>query len=80
MLGIPYAKPPVGSLRFAKPKPFGGFGTKKRNATVYGSACLQQTARPGVAVIGSEDCLSLNIYTANSQHKKVSFFKHAVVS
>ncbi|TFY61394.1 hypothetical protein EVJ58_g4533 [Rhodofomes roseus] len=40
-LGIPYADPPVGDLRFRParpPKPWIGV----RNATAYGAACLQQ--------------------------------------
>ena len=39
-LGIPYAEPPVGELRFAAPKPpkrWSGI----RNATEYGARCPQ---------------------------------------
>jgi para-nitrobenzyl esterase len=55
-LGIPYAKPPTGSLRWMPPVPFGKFKTPLE-ATQFGSECTQ----PGPS--GSEDCLFLNVYT-----------------
>ncbi|KAL1129037.1 hypothetical protein AAG570_013569 [Ranatra chinensis] len=64
-LGIPYAKPPAGKYRFHEavaPGPWLGV----YNATSYGSDCMQysqvtyKTSRP---VIGSEDCLYINVHT-----------------
>src|SRR5271167_3169692 len=55
-LGIPYAKPPVGALRWEPPEAFGKFETPFE-ATAFGSECTQ----PGP--FGSEDCLFLNVYT-----------------
>nr|CAD7416654.1 unnamed protein product [Timema poppensis] len=55
-LGIPYAQPPVGDLRFKAPQdPVAWEGT--RDATTFGSSCVQDS------VSGSEDCLYLNVYT-----------------
>nr|CAD7417913.1 unnamed protein product [Timema poppensis] len=56
--GVPYAKPPVGELRFKSPRapdPWKGI----RDATTEGSMCLQFKDE----LEGSEDCLYLNIYT-----------------
>ncbi len=55
-LGIPYAKPPVGFMRWLPPKPFGKFTGGTFEATHFGNECPQ----PGP--IGSEDCLFLNVY------------------
>ncbi len=59
-LGIPYATPPVGPLRWYPPQPPAPFaGTYQ--ATQFGSACPQgisQFGRPST----NEDCLYLNIY------------------
>ncbi|MGD0116594.1 MAG: carboxylesterase family protein [Candidatus Binatus sp.] len=55
-LGIPYAQPPIGSLRWLPPKAFGKFSAPFE-ANAFGSECTQ----PGPA--GSEDCLYLNVYT-----------------
>jgi len=55
-LGIPYAAPPVGAMRWMPPQPFGKF-TAPLQATQFGSACTQS------GPIGSEDCLFLNVYT-----------------
>ncbi|KAL5279788.1 CES5A.2 family protein [Megaselia abdita] len=62
-LGIPYAKPPVGSLRFESPVPFPSWeGT--RNATADGSNCPQTfPLSPNQKVEGNEDCLFVNVYT-----------------
>ncbi|KAL5337349.1 Alpha/Beta hydrolase protein [Aspergillus crustosus] len=51
-LGIPYAEPPT---RFSYAKPYSGKSRTIR-ATKYGPRCAQEDG-------GSENCLSLNIYT-----------------
>ncbi len=56
-LGIPYAAPPVGALRWRPPKRYGLFPGFVLQASQFGSACTQ----PGG--IGSENCLFLNVYT-----------------
>jgi para-nitrobenzyl esterase len=62
--GIPYAKPPVGPLRFKAPEPAASW-KDTRDATVLGAACPQE--RPVELVKGeaaqSEDCLTLNVWT-----------------
>ncbi|HZD01703.1 MAG TPA: carboxylesterase family protein [Actinomycetes bacterium] len=56
-LGIPYAAPPAGDLRWAPPQPAAPWsGTLQ--ATAFGTACQQ--ARPNVQ--SSEDCLYLNVW------------------
>ena len=58
-LGIPYAEPPLGVLRFAKPipkKPWEGI----RNALDYGAKCPQKTSNSSEST--DEDCLYLNIF------------------
>ncbi|KAL5279765.1 CES5A.2 family protein [Megaselia abdita] len=62
-LGIPYAKPPVGELRFKSPVPFPPW-QGVRNATEDGSQCFQMGfLNPLGPPEGSEDCLTLNVYT-----------------
>ena len=59
-LGIPYAAPPVGTLRWKPPKRYGYFPGFILQAAQFGSACTQ----PGG--VGSEDCLFLNVFTPSS--------------
>src|SRR5262249_8862991 len=63
-LGIPYAKPPVGPLRFAAPEPAEGWNDV-RDATAFATAWVQGNA--GVGLTGGaatgEDCLYLNVWT-----------------
>ncbi|KAL5279763.1 CES5A.2 family protein [Megaselia abdita] len=61
-LGIPFAKPPVGELRFKSPVPFPPW-QGERNATESGSKCFQTNFFVENAVEGSEDCLFLNVFT-----------------
>lgn len=58
--GIPYAEPPVGSLRFAPPKPWSKqFGA--RPAATPANICPQAGGAFGTAK-GAEDCLYLNVW------------------
>ena len=56
-LGIPYAVPPVGQLRFARPRSLSSSFDGTRNATQYGYSCYQYSDPTFVL---SEDCLTLN--------------------
>ncbi|XP_053666505.1 juvenile hormone esterase-like [Anopheles marshallii] len=61
-VGIPYAKPPVGKLRFRKPQPIEPW-TDDYNATESKPACLQRAfLLPDQPVVGDENCLYLNVY------------------
>jgi para-nitrobenzyl esterase len=77
-LGIPYAAPPVGELRWKPPQPVAKWpGTRKANS--YGAACpqaadpdeeaytkeLAQTFEPYYTYHTDEDCLFLNLWTTN---------------
>ncbi|XP_044583859.1 venom carboxylesterase-6-like [Cotesia glomerata] len=62
--GIPYAEPPVGDLRFRPPQKVKSW-TGDIVAVKTGSPCLQYIHAPDHGterIIGSEDCLYLNIY------------------
>ncbi|XP_011635208.1 esterase FE4-like [Pogonomyrmex barbatus] len=59
-LGIPYAQPPVGELRFRSPQQWNNTWMKIRDATIDGQKCIQITN--GTKIVGSEDCLYLNIF------------------
>jgi len=59
-LGIPYAKPPVGTLRWRPPKTFGRW-KGVFEATAFGNVCPQMNTTG--AVVGDENCLFLNVYT-----------------
>jgi para-nitrobenzyl esterase len=59
-LGIPYAAPPVGSLRWTPPQPYGLFHDLVFHAIQFGGVCPQLGTFG--EVFGSEDCLVLNVY------------------
>ncbi|KAG5513761.1 hypothetical protein PMAC_000799 [Pneumocystis sp. 'macacae'] len=60
-LGIPYALPPVGDLRFEDPVPIEKLKTSWE-ATYYRSYCPQDSISVKNPIL-NEDCLYLNIYT-----------------
>ena len=58
-LGIPYAAPPVGELRWRPPQPAAPW-TEPRQAMAFGPACPQGGPLENA---GNEDCLFLNVWT-----------------
>ncbi|MBK7861759.1 MAG: carboxylesterase family protein [Archangiaceae bacterium] len=58
-LGIPYAAPPVGALRFSPPAPPARFDAP-HPATAFGPDCPQRSTDGGFE--GDEDCLTLNVW------------------
>lgn len=69
-LGIPYAEPPVGGLRFAAPKPIKPW-TGIKQATEFGATCGQPALNypnAGLFHPGSdeEDCLFLNVFVPST--------------
>uniref|UniRef100_A0A8W7Q461 carboxylesterase n=1 Tax=Anopheles coluzzii TaxID=1518534 RepID=A0A8W7Q461_ANOCL len=66
-LGIPFAKPPIGKLRFANAQPNDPW-QGKYNASTTKSACIQiVTVLPSPRLYGSEDCLYLNVFMPTLQ-------------
>lgn len=69
-LGIPYAAPPIGDLRWRAPQPPANW-SGVRQATTFGTSCMQEQARSRLPwteeymtqnAVG-EDCLSVNVWT-----------------
>ncbi|HEV2256601.1 MAG TPA: carboxylesterase family protein [Streptosporangiaceae bacterium] len=60
-LGIPYAAPPVGALRWQPPQPAASW-SGVRDATTFAPHCPQPASPFGLAST-SEDCLFLNVFT-----------------
>jgi para-nitrobenzyl esterase len=65
-LGIPFAAPPVGALRWQQPQAHEPW-TQTMSATKFGSTCPQITELGVFAgpVSVTEDCLYLNVFTAS---------------
>lgn len=83
-LGIPYAAPPVGALRFAPPAPPPPFATTFLAANFAPHApqpdsTLEQALGEGATLVTSEaDCLGLNVWTpaCDDARRPVMFFVH----
>ncbi len=69
-LGIPYAAPPVGNLRWRPPQPVQKW-RDTLDATKYANTCPQVTELGAFAGPTSvtEDCLYLNVFTTGGSHK-----------
>lgn len=71
-LGIPYAQPPVGSLRWRPPQPMKPW-TEPLVADDYGNDCMQRPFPGDAAPLGAtpaEDCLYLNVWAARGEAEK----------
>ncbi|KAK5649340.1 hypothetical protein RI129_000369 [Pyrocoelia pectoralis] len=62
--GIPYAKPPVGDLRFEAPQPASPWKDVLNANTLY---TCKQAATSFIPVSGTEDCLYLNVYVPKAE-------------
>lgn len=70
-LGIPYAHPPVGDLRFSPPQSV-NFTWDQRDATQYGNSCYYVTdSADNIGLPLSEDCLTINVVRPSSQSEKL---------
>jgi para-nitrobenzyl esterase len=70
-LGIPYAAPPVGPLRWAPPQPAAKWKGVYQ-ATTFGHRCFQQDVYDDMVFRDpgeSEDCLTLNVWTPAEKPK-----------
>src|SRR3978361_855467 len=82
-LGIPYAQPPIGPLRFRPPEPAPRWAGR-RDAKAYGPSAPQNPDEPGIPYLPldvgptSEDCLYLNVWTpaADERARPVLFWGH----
>jgi para-nitrobenzyl esterase len=70
-LGIPYAAPPIGSLRWAPPQAPAPW-TSTLQATAYGNACTQSSGLPP----GSENCLFLNVVRPDDSSTNLPVLVH----
>ncbi|XP_037716092.1 esterase B1 [Drosophila subpulchrella] len=60
-LGVPYAEPPVGELRFRSPRPLERFREQELDCSKEGNVSHQRDPFT-LEVAGSENCLYLNVY------------------
>ncbi|XP_019345837.1 acetylcholinesterase [Alligator mississippiensis] len=81
-LGIPYAEPPLGPLRFRPPRPLRRPWRGTRDASAYPRACWQYVDKlypgfPGLEMWNpnrelSEDCLYLNVWVPSPRPRNAS--------
>ena len=78
-LGIPYAAPPVGELRWRHPQPVIPW-KGVRECFEFGSPCCQAAGQmvpggnpedKGMNIEGSEDCLTINVWTPDLNVEKL---------
>ncbi|CAH2002361.1 unnamed protein product [Acanthoscelides obtectus] len=65
--GIPYAKPPIGDLRFEEPQPMESWSGVWNATRIY--VCPQATSN--FQVTGDEDCLFINVYVPKTGNGKL---------
>lgn len=76
-LGIPFAQPPVGDLRFKQPEVVKDLGMSPYNATYYRPFCPQMMAFLSSEGNQDEDCLYLNVFLPETPPDSIN--GHAVM-
>lgn len=78
-LGMPYAQPPLGSLRWVNPQPLNTSWSGARDATAYSDICYGY-GTSSIWYPNSEDCLTINVIrpagTNESSNLPVAFWIH----
>lgn len=69
-LGVPYAQPPLGALRFRDPIELNSNGDLTLLAMTERPPCVQWRFRYENQQYGEEDCLYLNIFKAKDVHSR----------
>lgn len=77
--GVPYARPPVKTLRFKNPEPIKNWKRPIDATTQYRGACAQPHIVHKHGVFGVEDCLYLNIYTPHLPRTENNVMKPVAV-
>ena len=67
--GVPYAQPPVGPLRWRPPRPAAAWHGV-RSGEEDAAECWQNPVDDVSKLIGSEDCLYLNVFTKHPGDEK----------
>ena len=72
--GVPYAKPPLGTLRFLPPQPLVSFPTRPFVATNNSIACEQGplSVRYTPVPVPTEDCLILNVWAPREPRREAA--------
>jgi para-nitrobenzyl esterase len=65
-LGIPYAEPPVGELRWRPPRPVARWAAPLQ-ATKFANTCAQPQRGVFAAPSKTEDCLYLNVFAPTAE-------------
>ena len=83
-LGIPYAAPPIGELRFKPPQPVSAWKPATYNASYFRSICIQPgdynvVFWPNFSHPDSEDCLFLNVYAPHRGDSSEAGISHPVM-
>ncbi|CAN8096672.1 unnamed protein product [Discula destructiva] len=66
-LGMPYAQPPLGDLRFRRPQSINTSFSGVREASEYGYSCMQYHTSFNL----SEDCLNINVIRPSGNYSKL---------
>ena len=75
-LGIPFAKPPVGHLRFMSPEEPESW-SETLSVKSYRDSCIQWLAELDQRILGpSEDCLYLNVFVPEGTNLPVMVWIH----
>lgn len=65
-LGMPFAQPPIGNLRYRWPQSLNSSFSEVKSASQYGLSCMQDGNWSM-----SEDCLTLNVVSPRGPHSKL---------